>query len=234
MVHRSQLKNAVYNPRHLTAKARDRLKANISKVGLLQGPIWNKRSGNIVGGHQRVAIMDALEGTPDYSLNVDVVDLDEKTEKEQNVFLNNPETQGEYDLDKLESLFGDGISWENAGFSGTEIIALFGALPNQGDVDADMLDRISEDMQKAQELHQKIEDNVVDHDEFYAVFIGGSNHQVDAVIESLGLDNSRWQDLRVVERLRDLCKKLGATDDQIKAAANGVEVDAPADSSKTK
>lgn len=115
IVNRKQLVGAPYNPRQIDENARKKLRANIKKVGLIQPLIWNKRSGHIVAGHQRLAIMDGLERRDDYNLEVAVVDFDEKTEKEQVVFLNNEMAMGSFDLPKLESVLKE-IDFEAAGF----------------------------------------------------------------------------------------------------------------------
>lgn len=91
-------------------------------IGLLGGIVWNKRSGNLVSGHQRVAIMDSVNrydpetGKNDYEFRVEVVDLDDKTEKEQNLFMNNRNVQGQYDDDLLRKMLQE-IDYEAAGFN---------------------------------------------------------------------------------------------------------------------
>jgi hypothetical protein len=61
-----------------------------------------------VGGHQRLSILDALEGSAEYSLYVDIVDCSAGEEVELNVILNNPAIQGTYDVVRLEELFSAG------------------------------------------------------------------------------------------------------------------------------
>lgn len=101
VINREQIMNAPYNPRIMDAKAKKRLKQNIAKHGLVSALTWNKRTGNLVGGHQRLEQLDALEGNKDYELTVCVVDVDEREEAALNVQLNNPSMQGEWDMDKL-------------------------------------------------------------------------------------------------------------------------------------
>ena len=88
-VNRSEIKNNEYNLRKLSDKAKKKLKDNLEKVGLIQPITWNRITGNIVSGHQRVALLDSLHKSKKYSLSVAVVEMDEKTEKEQNIFMNN-------------------------------------------------------------------------------------------------------------------------------------------------
>lgn len=101
ILHRSELKEAPYNPRYIDPAAKRKLRKSIEKFGLVQHPVWNKRTGNIVAGHQRLQELDKLHGSPDYHLEVVVVDVDEVTEREENIALNNPASQGMFDAEKL-------------------------------------------------------------------------------------------------------------------------------------
>jgi hypothetical protein len=101
---RGQIANAPYNPRRITAEARARLKRKIEEVGLVNVLVWNRHTGNLVSGHQRLSILDELEGGTDYRLQVAAVDVDERTEKELNVFLNNAASMGEWDQQALAKL----------------------------------------------------------------------------------------------------------------------------------
>lgn len=96
------------------------MKDNIKRVGLLGGIVWNRTTGNIVSGHQRVTILDEInnysDGKNDYEINVEVVELSEKEEKEQNLFMNNKNVQGEFDENILKTILTD-IDYSNAGFS---------------------------------------------------------------------------------------------------------------------
>jgi len=121
-IHRLQIKNAEYNPRIMDKEAKKRLKKNLKEHGLVQGLTWNKRTGNLVSGHQRLSILDSLERSEDYSLTVCVIDVDEKEEAILNVQLNNPSLQGEYDLDKLAVMPEEfDIDFEDMGFSKLDI-----------------------------------------------------------------------------------------------------------------
>lgn len=126
-VARNELKNAPYNPRIIDDSAKKKLKAAIKKEGLVASITWNKRTGNIVSGHQRVAIMDALERTKNYSLDVDMIDVDLTREKEINVQMNNSTMQGDFDLNKLASLnIDDGIDFDAMGFDKNDVDFMFG------------------------------------------------------------------------------------------------------------
>lgn len=126
-INRSDIKNAPYNPRIMDPKAKKRLKKNIQKHGLVAALTWNKRTGNLVGGHQRLEQLDALEKNKDYELTVCVVDVDEREEAALNVQLNNPSMQGEWDLDKLANMVDDfdlDMS-EDLGFTESDIDFMF-------------------------------------------------------------------------------------------------------------
>lgn len=120
-VQRAELKNAIYNPRVIDDKAKAKLKKLVKKNGLVETLVWNKRTGNLVGGHQRISILDALEGTQDYALDVAAIDVDLKQEKELNIALNNPNTQGTWDYELLKSDAFKGIDWDATGFELSEI-----------------------------------------------------------------------------------------------------------------
>jgi hypothetical protein len=125
-IRRSQITNAPWNPRVISDSNRSRLKKGIKKKGLL-GPIeWNERSGNVLGGHQRLSIMDQLvtaadiiEGSDgkDYWIRVAASDMNDIEEVEANLLLNNPKAQGEFTLDGLSPLMQTvGLDLEASGF----------------------------------------------------------------------------------------------------------------------
>jgi hypothetical protein len=131
---RSQIKEAPYNPRVIGEGAEKRLRKMIKSMGLLGTLIWNERSGTLVSGHQRLKQLDVLEGypdkKPDYDVRVTAVDLSEKEEKEANVFMNNPSTQGEWDYDRLAGLIlDDGITADGMGFTEADLNVMFGGDP---------------------------------------------------------------------------------------------------------
>lgn len=125
-VKRSQINFAEYNPRHIDEDARRLLKKNLKEVGLLGGIIWNKRTGNLVSGHQRVGIMDSVNrydpktNQNDYEFRCEVVDWPLKKEKEQNLFMNNRKVQGEFDDIMLRDMLKD-IDYRLAGFDDFDI-----------------------------------------------------------------------------------------------------------------
>lgn len=126
VVSRRDLKGAPYNPRVIDKGAKARLKEGLRKHGLVQPVVWNRRTGNVVGGHQRLEQLDALERTDDYELTVSVIDVSEREEAEINVQLNNPSMQGDWDFDALADLAeGFDLTFDDMGFSDTDIDLMF-------------------------------------------------------------------------------------------------------------
>lgn len=91
-----ELQPAGYNPRHISPRAYAGLKASIERFGLVEPIVWNKRTGNLVGGHQRLKVLAEQKVTETI---VVVVDLPETEERALNVTLNNPNIAGEFTAD---------------------------------------------------------------------------------------------------------------------------------------
>lgn len=102
-VDRDQIKNAPYNPRVMDAAAEHRLEQEV-KRGLVEPLVWNRRTGNLVGGHQRLGRLDDLHQGKPFAIPVAVVDVDEAEERRLNVALNSPDLMGKYDGEKFEAL----------------------------------------------------------------------------------------------------------------------------------
>lgn len=95
-------------------------------VGLISTITWNEPSGNLVGGHQRLAIIDALEGTDNYLIEVSVVQLTPAQEVEANISLNNPNLQGDWDLELLaEALKTPDLDLGATGFTPLDLALSF-------------------------------------------------------------------------------------------------------------
>ena len=100
-VHVSQLNPAVYNPRVMSTEARNGLRASLKTFSYVEPIIWNKRTGNIVGGHQRYNLL-VEDGVQE--VDVVVVDLDDVHEKVLNVTLNNAQLTGRFDNGSLDAV----------------------------------------------------------------------------------------------------------------------------------
>lgn len=123
---RNRIKNAPYNPRVIGENARKRLSKGIKKFGLVETLVWNKRTGNLVSGHQRLSIIDEMEKTKDYEITVSVIDVSEKDEMALNVQLNNQSMMGDFDLDALAQMAEQGASIDDFGFSDSDVDVMFG------------------------------------------------------------------------------------------------------------
>jgi len=89
----TELKPASYNPRKMRDEARQGLGSSIGRFGMMVPIVWNERSGNIVGGHQRY---DHLIAISEEETDVVVVDLDHDHEVALNIALNNRAIRGDF------------------------------------------------------------------------------------------------------------------------------------------
>lgn len=195
-VNRAQIKGAEYNPRIISAEAKKRLKKMLEKHGLVQPLVWNKRTGNLVAGHQRLAVLDTLENVKNYDLLVAVIDVPLREEKILNVQLNNPSMQGEWDIDKLSEIVGeDSINPEELGFSESDAELLFGDESQFADImqdvegvtDAkDALKEIKE--HRAESAKKMAEENSAN---FYFTVVCESEEQKKAILKTIGVPD--WE-----------------------------------------
>jgi hypothetical protein len=123
----TKLNPAAYNPR-IDLKPGDpdyeKLLASIEEFGYVDPIIWNSRTGNVVGGHQRLKILINLG----YSeIDCVVVDMDEVREKALNIALN--KISGDWDAPKLAELLQDleqkGFRLDLTGHDAPEVDKLF-------------------------------------------------------------------------------------------------------------
>jgi ParB-like chromosome segregation protein Spo0J len=130
---------APYNPRKKLKpgdKDYEKLKRSIQEFGYVDPVIWNKQTGHVVVGHQRLEVLRELGWT-----EVDCVIIDEPQDKEKalNIALN--KISGEWDLSLLEDLLAeldDGIfDISLTGFDPAEIEKLFGSDVKEDNFDLD-------------------------------------------------------------------------------------------------
>ena len=119
---------AAYNPRK-DLKPGDaeyeKLKKSINTFGYVEPLVWNSRTGNLVGGHQRFKIL-IEQGFKE--VEVSVVDLDEVQEKTLNIALN--KISGDWDDAKLNQMLHEltdikGLDISLTGFDLPEISEIF-------------------------------------------------------------------------------------------------------------
>lgn len=121
-----ELSPAKYNPRKISDEALGRLTKSLAELGNLQPITWNARTGNLVGGHQRLKCYQAMGKT---EVEVWAVDLPENKEKAANIALN--KLSGEFDLPALKDLLQEidtgEIDVEVTGFSMDELATMMSA-----------------------------------------------------------------------------------------------------------
>ena len=96
---------ASYNPRRDLKpddKGYKQLVKSMDEFGCVEPLVWNKRTGNLVGGHQRFKVILA-QGAKE--AQVSVVDLSLEKEKALNIALN--KISGDWDQDKLNMLLDE-------------------------------------------------------------------------------------------------------------------------------
>ena len=139
-----KIKPAVYNPRR-DLKPDDpeykKLAKSMKEFDLVEPLVWNKRSGNLVGGHQRLKVLKDMGKT---EVEVSVVDLSDSKEKALNLALN--KISGEWDNVALKNLLEEldsGIlpDIEITGFDDKEIEDLMTQfhVPGEGLTDDDAI-----------------------------------------------------------------------------------------------
>ena len=94
------LKPATYNPRQISTKQYNDLKASVKKFGLVDPIIINQNGNVVVGGHQRLKICKDLKHI---EIDCVVLDLTKEQERELNIRLN--KSGGEFDMDILANEF---------------------------------------------------------------------------------------------------------------------------------
>lgn len=132
----TKINPAPYNPRKSLTPGDpefEQLRRSLGEFGLVEPLVWNKRTGNLVGGHQRFAVLVAEGAT---IVEVSVVDLPLGKEKALNLALN--KIQGAWDEDKLAALL-DELTKDS-----TVDLDLTGFGPSEADaIIAEFLDRQS-------------------------------------------------------------------------------------------
>lgn len=144
VIKRSQINLNPLNPKRHTEEAIKLQKKNLQKVGFLGGIVWNKLTGNLIDGHRRVYAMDLLykyDGSKekDYGLKVEVVELDDKTEKEQLTYMAIGNTKADYDL---IAKYANDIDIHNVGLSDSDIKDILSFAETDIDAVTDSIDNL--------------------------------------------------------------------------------------------
>lgn len=108
------LKHDATNPRTITPNAAKGLGKSLHDFGDLSGIVWNKQTGELVAGHQRIDQLKklgaVLEGewivvpSTGERFRVRVVDWSKRRQRAANVIANNPEIAGEFTIDVMSYL----------------------------------------------------------------------------------------------------------------------------------
>ena len=134
-----ELNPAFYNPR-IDLEPGDpdyeKLKQSISKFGHVQPIVWNERTGNVVGGHQSLKVLEELGYT---EVDCVIVNLGEAEEKALNIALN--KINGRWDIGKLSDIMNElveeGIA-ELTGYSEDEIVRLTSQIEQAVNADGEL------------------------------------------------------------------------------------------------
>lgn len=118
----NELNPAAYNPRkdlRPSDAEYKKLARSMERYGCVEPIVWNQRTGNVVGGHQRLKILIASGAQ---EVDVSVVDLSPTDEKALNIALN--KISGEWDSEKLSEVLQElsqGFDVTLTGFDLTEV-----------------------------------------------------------------------------------------------------------------
>jgi len=156
VLHRSKFKNAPYNPQQSDPVTQKKLRESIKLTGgLIEAPIWNLRTGNIVGGHKRIAQEDILKGHADYTMVASVIDVPLEREIEINIALNNEALKGTWDIEKLDELLSmPDVDLSHTGFDFSSLELLH--MDRGVDLPAFMVDPL--EAQSLPEIEEMVED----------------------------------------------------------------------------
>ena len=226
--HVKNLRGAGYNPRTITAAQLDRLKKALHEFGDLSGIIFNRRSGLLVGGHQRCKVIprDApIEIVNRYDpasrtgtiadgyiiidgerLNYREVDWDEEKEKTANIAAN--AHGGDWDEQKLHDLLkecvqANSIDNDLIGFDLADLHQILGEdLIN--DSPADNLMVMSEQLRNSREIFKEVQKNLEKIDDImhcYLVVIFKKSEDRKKFTDDHKLPDNRYIDARELEAL---------------------------------
>lgn len=129
----SLLNAAPYNPRKDLQPGDpeyQKIARSIEKYGCVEPIIWNEKTGNVIGGHQRLKVLVA---TGAVEVDVSVVQLSLEDEKALNLALN--KISGQWDNEKLSAVLQDlsvGFDVEVTGFDQYEVDALVASFAESG------------------------------------------------------------------------------------------------------
>lgn len=208
---RPNISGVPYNPRHATPAEKKRIRKSIKDHGLMGDPVVNERTEKngwataecghfIVGGHQRIEQMDALEGTDQYAVRVVLLRVSPKKEREANIVLNNPNVGAQYDLSKLDEVMRTpGLDVLATGFERLDLEMMFGgdafghlfseeAAPPRAKKAAKDVAEIADAVKKRRKEYKEQDGARTNDVEYYAVVVFDSTVQRERFMEFMGVD----------------------------------------------
>lgn len=171
----ADLRPAPYNPRDISETALAGLRESIRRWGYVDPIIWNEATGHVIGGNQRLKVLQESGVEKAQVVVVNIPDMAE--EKALNVALNNPGIQGTYTDDVDEIL--------------TEIENLLPDVYDMVNMKDVHFDRTAEDIEKPPEEEKIIpEMELLPFESYdYVVFLFRNSMDFDFISEKLGMEN---------------------------------------------
>ena len=154
----SELNRAAYNPR-VELKQGDavyeQLKRSINEFGYVEPIVWNKTTGNIVGGHQRLTVLEDMGYD---EVDVVVIEVDELKEKTLNLALN--KVKGEWDFGSLSDLLQEmqdvDYDFTVTGFTEREVASLIGEAAGEFEIENNEEEAEAEEAEEPDEVKVRI------------------------------------------------------------------------------
>ena len=146
----SKLKPATYNPRQISTKQYKDLSNSIATFGLVDPIIVNKNGYVVIGGHQRLKVLNEMQTD---TIPCVVLDLSKEKERELNVRLN--KNTGDFDIDILANEFDidELVDW---GFKHIDLDVNIDKI-EEDDKDYATITIKEDDLIKAQELYKDLD-----------------------------------------------------------------------------
>ena len=146
----SKLKPATYNPRQISTKQYKDLSKSIATFGLVDPIIVNKNGYVVIGGHQRLKVLNEMQTD---TIPCVVLDLSKEKERELNVRLN--KNTGNFDIDILANEFDidELVDW---GFKHIDLDVNIDKI-EEDDKDYATITIKEDDLIKAQELYKDLD-----------------------------------------------------------------------------
>ena len=127
------IRPAPYNPRRDLRPddpAYITLRASLAEFGTVEPLVWNRRTGNLVSGHQRYKILRA-DGATEF--DVSVVDMGPERERSLNLAMN--KVGGDWDTERLHALLNEladlpDFDFTPTGFDASDLASLADVLAN--------------------------------------------------------------------------------------------------------